>query len=149
MPYVISCYLHKVSDLLRMETSHISPATQVFSPDYTASLGRRFVSTLFDLLLAFTMAYIIPILGPILFVVYFLCKDAFPFFNSQSIGKKLLQIKVVNAKTQQSLQGDYSASIFRSVTLLIPGLNLIELVLLCSNRVRLGDKWAGTIVIKE
>lgn len=142
-------YLHEVSDILQMGTSHISPATHILTSAFTAPLGRRLISTLFDFLLAFTMAYIIPILGPILFVVYFLCKDAFPFFNSQSIGKKLLQIKVVNSKTHQGLQGDYSASIFRSITLLIPGLNLIELVLLFSNKERLGDKWAGTTVVKE
>ena len=132
-----------------MRTSHISPASQIMSTDYSAPIGRRFASTMFDFLLAFTMGYVVPILGPILFVVYFLCKDALPFFNSQSVGKKLLQIKVVDAKTQQGLQGDYSASIFRSITLLIPGLNLIELVLLFSNKERLGDRWAGTTVIKE
>lgn len=132
-----------------MGTSHISPAPQILTTDFSVPIGRRFVSSMLDLLLAFTLGYIVPVLGPILFVVYFLCKDAFPFFNSQSIGKKLLQIKVVKADTQQSLQGDYSASIFRSITLLIPGLNLIELVLLFSNRERLGDKWAGTTVVKE
>lgn len=132
-----------------MGTSHISPASQILSTDYTAPIGRRFASTMLDFLLAFTMGYVIPIIGPILFVVYFLCKDAFPFFNSQSVGKKLLQIKVVDAKSQQGIQGDYPASIFRSITLLIPGLNLVELVLLISNRERLGDKWAGTTVVKE
>src|SRR5690606_4746030 len=144
-----SYYLHEVSDIFRMGTSHISPASQVLSSDFSAPLGRRFVSTIFDFLLAFTMGYVVPILGPILFVVYFLCKDAFPFYNSQSVGKKLLHIKVVDARTGEGLQGDYSASIFRSITLLIPGLNLIELILLLSNRERLGDRWAGTMVIKE
>src|SRR5690606_16703696 len=100
--------------------------------DFSAPLGRRFVSTIFDFLLAFTMGYVVPILGPILFVVYFLCKDAFPFYNSQSVGKKLLHIKVVDARTWEGLQVDYSATIFRSITLLFFELTLNALIFLLS-----------------
>lgn len=134
-----------------METNQLSPivlSDQVLSTSYAAPISRRLISSLMDFLLAFTMGYVIPFLGPVLCILYFLSKDALPVLGGQSVGKKLLQIKVVKKPSFQAITKDYPSSILRSVTLLIPGLNLIELIFILSNKERLGDRWANTTVRK-
>lgn len=134
-----------------METKQLSPIAfndrALFAP-CAATIGRRLTSSLMDFFLAFTLGYVIPVLGPVLCILYFLCKDALPFLNGQSVGKKLLHLKVVTKPDAKPITRDYSSSILRSVTLLIPGLNLIELILILFHKERLGDHWAKTTVIK-
>lgn len=134
-----------------METNHLTSfpfEKQALSSDITASISRRFAGGFVDLLFSFTLAYVIPFIGPLLSIVYFLNKDAFPFSDGQSIGKKLLQTRVIKQTNGHQVTKDYPASILRSVTLFIPILNFIEVIRMLLNRERFGDKWAGTVVVK-
>lgn len=135
-----------------METNHLSPIAfnnqALAASSVTVPIPRRLIGSLMDFFLAFTMGYVIPVLGPVLCVLYFLGKDALPFLDGQSVGKKLLQIRVVRKSDAKAITRDYSSSILRSVTLLIPGLNIIELVLVLSHKERLGDLWANTTTTK-
>ncbi len=95
---------------------------------------------------------LVPI-GQLLAVAYALTKDALPpvsgYLGGQSIGKKIMNIKVVKEDTGQSLLGDYGTAIIRQVSLLIPLFNLVDALMVFSDdRKRFGDKWAKTIVVK-
>ena len=74
---------------------------------------------------------------------YFILSDALP--NGQSLGKKLLGIKVVSKKTGKPCT--ILQSIVRNI--FTPILGVIDAALILgSNRQRLGDVFANTIVIK-
>lgn len=90
---------------------------------------------------------IIPFVG----LIYLLIKDSLPFLDGQSVGKKLMKIRVVKEDTLEPITGDYGASAIRQVAMLIPILNLIEIIKVFGGepRKRFGDEWAKTIVIKE
>lgn len=115
----------------------------------SATKMQRFSAGLIDIIISFSFAYLIPIVGSLLSVAYYLNKDAFPFLNGQSLGKKLFQIRVVSTNDNHPITSDYSASILRSVTVLIPIINFFESIVVLSGKERFGDKWAGTIVLKE
>ncbi len=82
--------------------------------------------------------------------VYLLLRDALPFLDGQSLGKKILKIRAIELKTGNSLKGNWAISIVRSISLFIPIFNFIDAVMVFSaNGQRFGDKWGKTIVIKE
>ena len=92
-------------------------------------------------------------IGYALGLIYTLAKDALPevggFLGGQSIGKKLMNIKVVKEDTGAGIVGDYGTAIVRQITLLIPLLNFIEYFMVFGDsRKRFGDQWAKTIVVK-
>lgn len=112
-----------------------------------ANPKQRLTAAFIDLLIVVLVAYLLPVIGPILSVSYYLTKDALPFLNRQSLGKGFVGIKVIDKDTGQPI--NYSASILRSVTLTIPLFNIIDaLAIFSSGSSRLGDKWANTMVIK-
>lgn len=80
-------------------------------------------------------------------VLYFLLADS--FLNGQSIGKKVLGIVVVSTNSGRNCS--VLQSFIRNVFYLVPLSGLIEIcsVLFNEDRRRVGDKLAGTIVIKE
>ncbi len=84
---------------------------------------------------------------------YMFTRDALPevsgFLGGQSIGKKLMNIKVIREDTGASIVGDYGAAIIRQVSLVIPFFNIVDaLMVFSSDKKRFGDKWAKTIVVK-
>ena len=121
---------------------------------------QRFIAAFIDGLVAsvpywllFAISYKLAIIGQIVIIGYFLTKDALPetggFLGGQSIGKKLMGIKVIKEATGASLLGDYGTSITRQVSLLIPLFGFIDALMVFSgNGQRFGDQWAKTIVIK-
>ena len=125
-----------------------------------ASPVQRFIAAFIDSLvgaipfLIFTsISYRLTIIGQIVIIGYFLTKDALPatggFLGGQSIGKKLMNIKVIKEATGASLLGDYGTSIIRQVSLMIPLFGFVDaLMVFSSNGQRFGDQWAKTIVIK-
>lgn len=128
-----------------MESDKSTP----FKKTFNARPAQRLSAVLIDLLIAGSMAYLLPIAGPVLSVIYFLTKDALPFLNGQSLGKRFVGIKVVN-DNQEPIINNYSASIIRSVTLAIPILNVLDILsLLMNQRKRWGDKLAHTRVVNE
>ncbi len=87
--------------------------------------------------------------GAIAGAAYLLTRDALPFFDGQSIGKKLLNLKVYSDTTGESITNDYTTAIIRSVTLLIPIFNIFDAAMvLTHDKIRFGDKIARTKVYK-
>jgi uncharacterized RDD family membrane protein YckC len=114
-----------------------------------ASPGDRFLAALIDGILTVAV-YIIPILGWIVGFAYSLTKDALPFLDGQSIGKKAMKIRVVKEDTNEPITNDYGAAVLRAISLMIPIFGIVDaLMVLSSDRKRFGDKWAKTKVIKE
>jgi uncharacterized RDD family membrane protein YckC len=126
-----------------------------------ADAVQRFAAAFIDgligyipLLILTSLSYQLMPLGYLFVIGYMLTKDAIPvqggFFGGQSIGKKLMKIKVVKEDTGQGIEGDWGAAIVRQVSLLIPIFGFIDaLMVLGSEGKRFGDKWANTIVVKQ
>lgn len=76
-------------------------------------------------------------------IVVMLLRDG---FGGRSIGKQLLGLRLVTPR------GDgcgYARSFVRNVPLVIPGWNLLELILVLAGRARTGDRIARTAVAEE
>ena len=92
--------------------------------------------------------------GYLVGISYILFRDALPFLGGQSVGKKLMKIRVVTADGQ-ALTGNWTPALIRSAVFLIPCFVIVELVILYTRQSkpeagrRLGDDWAKTKVIVE
>jgi uncharacterized RDD family membrane protein YckC len=121
-----------------------------------ASAGDRFIAALIDGIISAVPIYLfIPISftlvvpGYALCIAYQLTKDALPFLNGQSIGKRVMKIKVVKQDTGEMITNDYGTAIIRQLSLLIPIFNIIDAAMvLGSEGLRFGDQWAKTRVVK-
>lgn len=92
---------------------------------------------------------IVPVIGFLVGVAYMLTRDALPFLDGQSVGKKVMKLRAVSSETNAPLTNNWGASVVRNVVLYIPFFAIVELVVLSNspeNR-RLGDQWAKTKVI--
>ncbi len=118
-----------------------------FTANATASAGQHIGGYLIDCLICIPVA-LIPILGWILVPAYLLTRDALPFLDGQSIGKKLVGIRAVDANGA-SLSGNWGPALVRNIVLFIPAFPLVELIVLLTNEdtQRLGDQWAKTRVV--
>ncbi|WP_460975864.1 RDD family protein [Spirosoma knui] len=95
------------------------------------------------------VSYNLAMVGYAVAIGYLLTKDALPFLDGQSIGKKLMGIKVIKEDSGQMLTNDYGTAITRQVSLLIPLFNIVDALMVFSDdRKRFGDKWAKTVVVK-
>jgi len=115
-----------------------------------ASLGNRILAVLIDGLIA-SACYIIPVVGALVGLAYILTRDALPFLEGQSIGKKAMKLRAVSAETGKPLTNDWGPSVIRNVVLYIPFFAIVELIVLSNNKdgQRLGDQWAKTKVVVE
>lgn len=114
-----------------------------------ASRGDRFLAYFIDELIIIVMMFI-PILGWIAATLYLLLGDALPFLDGKTIGKKVMKIRVVKQDTLASITNDYGTSALRRVSLMIPIFNIVDLFMVFNeDKLRFGDKWAKTMVIKE
>jgi uncharacterized RDD family membrane protein YckC len=121
-----------------------------------ASPITRFVAIFIDGLLGYIPVFVFAMvsaslatLGYLVFLAYYFTRDSLPFLNGQSIGKKLMGIKVVREDTGANIIGDYGAGIVRTVPQVIPLLNLVDaLMIFRDTSKRFGDDWAKTIVVK-
>lgn len=121
---------------------------------------QRFVAALIDGVVGYLPALLLVMIsrhlgtvGYIIAIGYMLTKDALPemggYLGGQSIGKKLMGIKVIKEATGASLLGDYGTAITRQIPLLIPLFGFIDaLMVFSADSKRFGDKWANTIVVK-
>jgi hypothetical protein len=93
------------------------------------------------------------LLGWLLWIGYMLAKDSLPFLDGQSIGKKLMKLRAVDAQGK-SLSGNWEVGIKRNIFLAIPFLNLYEAYVLYQKKEqhlplrRTGDDTAKTKVIR-
>jgi uncharacterized RDD family membrane protein YckC len=117
-----------------------------------ADLGQRFVGQMLDGFIAygglFLGSYVTGMLGVtsapavILFLLYLLFADGIG--GGQSIGKKLLGIAVVDAASGRPI--GHRASFVRNVMMV---LGIFDTIFIFGDRrQRLGDKLAGTLVVK-
>jgi uncharacterized RDD family membrane protein YckC len=114
-----------------------------------ASAGDRFLATLLDSFVAGVPAFI-PIVGWLWAIVYFWTKDALPFLGGQSVGKKVLGLRVVSLDSGKPIKGEYGTAITRQLSLAIPIFNIVDAcMVLSSEHRRFGDKWAKTTVVKN
>ncbi len=123
----------------------INPPAYLGAPK--ASAGARIGAYLIDVVLV-ALAAFIPILGWIAGIAYLLTRDALPFLDGQSIGKKLIGLRAVD-ESGAALTGNYGPCVVRNAVLFIPFFPLVELVVMLTNEgtLRLGDQWAKTRVV--
>lgn len=89
-----------------------------------------------------------PLLGPLVGIVYGLIKDALPFLDGRSLGKRAMGIRAVREATGEPITGDYVAAVLRQLSLCIPFFNVVDaLMVFTEGRRRFGDRWAKTIVV--
>lgn len=87
-------------------------------------------------------------------IAYLITRDWLPFFEGQSIGKKIMKLRAVTMDGKP-LTGDWQPSLIRNGVLVIPFFGLVELFVLLTREekpghgLRLGDEWAKTKVIVE
>ncbi len=123
-------------------------------PDYVryqvASSGERLAAGAIDFIICLLLLGL-PLLNIILPIGYLLLRDALPFLKGQSLGKKLLKLRVLDEASGQPITGKYDKAVLRSLPHLIPLFNILDVALLFSSESkRYGDKWANTtIVVKE
>jgi uncharacterized RDD family membrane protein YckC len=67
-------------------------------------------------------------------------------FRRRSIGKQLLGLRLLTSKGEGC---GYFRSILRNVPVIVPGWNLLEVILVLAGRARTGDRLAGTTVTEE
>ncbi|MFW6035617.1 MAG: RDD family protein [Halothermotrichaceae bacterium] len=139
-----------------------------------ADLANRFLALFIDLIIAWAITYILPLIGGIIGVLYMLFRDGLVYqlnndesWKNKSIGKKLFNLEVIK------LDGGYvdlAISARRNITLtvgnfiaIVPILGwifgpligfvliIVELIISLSDSKgqRLGDNWANTIVVNE
>ena len=109
-----------------------------------ADPGKRVLAYIIDIAPLFVIA-LIPFLNLIAVPAYALCRDL--IFGNQSLGKKAMGLKVVDATTGQAPQT--GALIIRNLVFFIPCFGLVELIIYFTSqdKRRLGDKWTNCTVI--
>ena len=122
-----------------------------------ASTGKRYLAQIVDQFIAiglgFLAAYVFDAAGMkeigialfwLIYIAYILLNDGLP--NGQSLGKKLLSIKVINKASAESCS--YGESFIRNITTVIPFLAMIDALMIFGiKRQRMGDKIANTLVV--
>ncbi|WFB34526.1 RDD family protein [Kiritimatiellota bacterium B12222] len=146
----------------RTETEPIAPPptestttenveTEYIAPDRAlASVGNRVLAALIDVIIAnMFMLFVGARLGWLIGLAYMLTRDALPFLDGQSLGKKLMKLQAVMADTNQALTGNWAASATRNIPFAVPFFPLVEFFILLNNKQsqRLGDQWAKTKVV--
>jgi uncharacterized RDD family membrane protein YckC len=125
-------------------------------PGTDATFETRVVAAIIDAFVAagvyLVIAKVSGTLGWMVWIAYLLTKDALPFLEGQSIGKKIMKLRAVTMEGKK-LTGDWQASVVRNLSLAIPFFGLVELIVLFTRKDkegplrRLGDEWAKTRVV--
>ena len=112
-----------------------------------ASPGSRFLAAVIDGVLG-GVFWLVPF-GFVAGIIYSFVKDALPFLNGQSIGKRAMSIRVVRVQDGSPITNDYVTAIVRQISLCIPVFNIIDMLMVFSaERRRFGDRWAKTVVVR-
>lgn len=122
-------------------------------PSNLANLGDRFLGLLIDGIVFMAIYYTLDlflgwIISYFLASFYYLLRDALPFLEGQSVGKKVMKTRAVKEDSGAPLTNDYVTSIMRNIPLFIIVVDAI-FIFIGDERKRLGDKIGKTIVIKE
>ena len=127
------------------------PLDQPLTNLVKADKWKRFAAIFIDGLIAYVPMilfasiglYKIMSLGYLAALAYYLLRDA--LLDGRSIGKKVLGLKVVKSADGSSIAGDFGKSAVRNVSLFIP---FIDAIFVLTDKDRLGDGWAQTMVIE-
>ena len=126
------------------------------TPDSSqASTGDRLIGGIIDWIIVIAISYLLRgivgwSLSYLISTAYILVRDALPFLDGQSIGKKVMKTRAVQEDSEAPLTNDYRASFLRNILLFIPVAGLIDaLFIFGEERKRLGDKMAKTKVIYD
>ncbi len=116
--------------------------------DRLPPLQKRLFAFLVDAVIVAVLVFI-PKVGWIFGLIYFLGKDAMPSLKGQSVGKKLFNIRILTTGTNEPLYLHPEKSVTRGLILLIPVVNVIDILRLMVKGERLADKWTETHVVEE
>ena len=127
------------------------PLDQPLTNLVKADKWKRFAAIFIDGLIAYVPMFLfatiglykIMTLGYLAALAYYLLRDA--LLDGRSIGKKVLGLKVVKSADGSSIAGDFGKSAVRNVSLFIP---FIDAIFVLTDKDRLGDGWAQTMVIE-
>lgn len=122
-----------------------------------AAFDTRVIAAIIDCFVFLGIHLVIDILLPstlglLVAIAYLLTRDALPFLEGQSLGKRLMKIRAVDL-TGGRLTGNWQASIVRNIPLAIPFFGLVEAYILYQKKekgeplLRLGDEWGKTKVV--
>lgn len=109
-------------------------------------LIKRIVAFLIDMIVCIIL-YQFPKYGLIVSISYFIIRDSI-ILNGRSFGKRLCHL-YVKEKGNKSLNVGSSKMILRSLFLLVPILNLMDIYYLFKTEERMVDKWLGLQVVEE
>lgn len=125
-------------------------------PGGDATFEARAVAAIIDTFIAVGIYMVIAVmwkpLGNLALLAYLLTRDALPFLEGQSIGKKIMKLRAVTMEGK-SLTGNWQASLLRNLSLVIPFFGFVEAYILYSRQggegalQRIGDEWAKTRVV--
>ena len=125
-------------------------------PGSEAKFDTRVVALLIDVGVAIGIYIIInqvfSPLATIVMLAYYLVRDALPFLDGQSVGKKVMKLRAVTLQNR-NLTGDWKTSAVRNLPVVIPVFNLVEAYILYSKKDqnvplrRFGDEWGKTKVV--
>ena len=101
---------------------------------------------LVDLSISLALAVIPGKTGWVACIVFFLFRDV-AYLKSQSPGKVLYKLKIVNAATGATI--GWRTSIIRNLILLTPLLNIADVARFVKTGRRLTDEWLGVEVVQE
>jgi uncharacterized RDD family membrane protein YckC len=131
------------SNVISMEAQQPAPEFELATP------GQRLGAVILDSFVAGIPA-LIPIVGWAWAILYAFTKDALPFFGGQSLGKKVLGIRVIAQGTGKPIKGEFGTAIIRQLSVMIPLFGLVDACMVFSSgRQRFGDKWAKTLVVRN
>jgi uncharacterized RDD family membrane protein YckC len=120
-----------------------------------ASIGDRLLGGLIDWIVVLVIYYLLKglvgwSLSYLVAAAYILVRDALPFLEGQSIGKKVMKTRGVHEDSGAPITNDYRTSFLRNIFLFIPIVSLIDALFIFSgDRKRLGDRIAKTIVVYD
>jgi uncharacterized RDD family membrane protein YckC len=121
-----------------------------------ASLGARVAGFAIDVVVAISISWALSIinwrLGQLGLLAYLVTRDALPFLDGQSIGKKAMKTRAVT-DSGASLSGNWNNGLLRNLPFIFPPFALVELIILATRQDqpilrRLGDEWFHTKVIQ-
>lgn len=124
------------------------------SNQQAATKGQRIVAFGVDVLIVSIISWLIswlPIPSYLIFIAYMLTRDAWPFLDGVSVGKKLMKIRAVSSDGSP-LTGNWELSAKRNVLMLVYILGVIVegvFLIINENDQRLGDQWFGTKVVQD
>lgn len=86
----------------------------------------------------------------LLTLAYFLTRDALPMLGGQSVGKRLMKIRVLKQDGLTTTQGEFGLVFLRTAPEFLPIVNFVDIGYMFSkSRQRIGDRRAKTIVVSS